>query len=131
MKKTRHILLTLLTLITLSVQAQNPTAEDLVNEGIQYHDKGEYAKAIETYKKALEINPNSGLALYEMALTFFTIKDYQNAEIASKKAIDANDDHKMHAYMMLGNSLDMLGETKKAIKVYEKAMKDFDNYLLY
>ncbi|MGE0021903.1 MAG: tetratricopeptide repeat protein [Draconibacterium sp.] len=131
MKKTRLLFLLILTLFAISVSAQTPTAQDIVNEGIKYHDEGNYPKAIETYKKALEINPNSGLALYEMALTYFTIKDYQNAEIASKKAIDANDDHKMHAYMMLGNSLDMLGEPKKAIKAYEKAIKDYDNYLLY
>ena len=131
MKKNTHLLLLMLTLFAISVSAQTPTVQDIVNEGIKYHDEGNYSNAIETYKKALEIDPSSGLANYEIALTYFAMKDYKNAELHSKKAVEANDNHKMHACIMYGNSLDMLGETKKAIKVYEKAIKDFDNYLLY
>ena len=37
--------------------------EDLVKEGIQYHDNGEYDKAIEIYKKALKIDPKSPLLI--------------------------------------------------------------------
>jgi tetratricopeptide (TPR) repeat protein len=131
MKKTIFLFLMILTLFAGAVSAQNPGLEDLVKEGIQYHDNGDYSKAIETYKMALEIDPNSGLANYEIALTYFSTKDYKNAEIHSKKAVDANDGPRMQAYTMYGNSLDMQGETKKAIKVFEKAIKDYDNYLLY
>ncbi|MBN2396495.1 MAG: tetratricopeptide repeat protein [Candidatus Atribacteria bacterium] len=110
---------------------QNQEIENLVQKGIEFHDKGEYKKAIEFYQKALSIDPNSSLANYEIAFSYFSDKDYKNAEIYSKKVIDLNEDNLLAAYITYGNALDMQGQTKKAIKSYEKAIKDFDNYLLY
>ena len=52
----------ILVLIFFSIQCFAQTdIETLVNEGIQYHDNGDYIKAIEIYKKALELNPKSTL----------------------------------------------------------------------
>jgi tetratricopeptide (TPR) repeat protein len=110
---------------------QNQEIENLVQKGIEFHDKGEYKKAIEFYQKALSIDPNSSLANYEIAFSYFSDKDYKNAEIYSKKVIDLKKDNLLAAYIAYGNALDMQGQTKKAIKSYEKAIKDFDNYLLY
>jgi len=68
---------------------------------------------------------------YEISLTYLSLKDYKNAENFSKKVIDANNDHVLPAYINYGTTLDMQGKASKAIKVYEQAMEDFDNYLLY
>lgn len=110
---------------------QNQEVEKLVREGIEFHDKGEFKKAIECYQKALSIDPNSSLANYEISFSYFSDKDYKNAEIYSKKVIDKKEDNLLAAHITYGNALDMQGQTKKAIKSYEKAMKDFDYYLLY
>ena len=110
---------------------QSQEIENIVSEGIKFHDKREYQKAIEIYQKALNIDPNSSLVNYEISLSYFSCKDYKNAEIYSKKVIDLEKNHLLSAYVAYGNALDMQGKTKKAIKAYEKAMKDFDNYLLY
>lgn len=110
--------------------SQENTFDQLIDKGIAYHDAGDYENAIKEYKKALELDPNSGLAHYEIAFSYFLSQDYKNAKKHSEKAIELDDENLLMDYVVLGNSLDMLGEPKKAIRVYEKAMKDFDHYLL-
>ncbi|RIJ47701.1 tetratricopeptide repeat protein [Maribellus luteus] len=131
MKRTKLLITISLIFICGYIFGQNQEIENLVKEGIEFHDKGEYKKAIEIYQKALKIDPNSSLVNYEIAFSYFSDKDYKNAESYSKKVIDLNDGNILAAYITYGNALDMQGQTKKAIKYYEKAMKDFDYYLLY
>ena len=71
MKRFSFILSILLLINVLSAQSQ---FDNLMAEGIKYHDEQEYFKAIEIYKQALEIDPNSMVANYEIALS------YMNAE---------------------------------------------------
>ncbi len=111
--------------------AQTNEVEELIIQGIQQHDNGEYEKAIKTYKKALKIDPNSSLANYELSLTYYVTKDYKNAEKFSKKSIELSDENAVAAYVNYGNSVDMQGNHKKALQIYEKAIESFDNYLLY
>ncbi|MFA9392799.1 MAG: tetratricopeptide repeat protein [Prolixibacteraceae bacterium] len=118
-------------LFSIFVFGQNSEFDKLIKEGIAFHDKGEYGKAINTYKKALEINPNSSLVNYEISFSYMLAEDYKNAEKYSQKTIKLNGDNILQAIVTYGNALDMQGKTKKAIKVYEKAFEDYDNYLLY
>lgn len=131
MKKTKLLITISLIFMSGYILGQNQELENLIREGIEFHDKGEYKKAIELYQKALSIDPNSSLANYEIAFSYLSDKDYKNAELYSKKVIDLKKDNYLAAYITYGNALDMQGQSKKAIKSYEKAMKDFDNYLLY
>jgi tetratricopeptide (TPR) repeat protein len=131
MKILKNLIIFLSILVSSSLFAQNQEIEKLVREGIELHDKGEFEKAIKIYQKALELNPNSSLVNYEIALSYMANKNYKNAEIYSKKVIDFNGDHILGAYVNYGTALDMLGQPNKAIEAYELAMKDFDHYLLY
>lgn len=131
MKKNKLLITILLIFMFSYTFGQNQEIENLVQEGIEFHDKGAYKKAIELYQKALSIDPNSSLANYEIAFSYFSDKDYKNAEKYSEKVINLGGDNLLPAYITYGNALNMQGQTKKAIKSYEKAMKDFDNYLLY
>lgn len=131
MKKTKLLITVLLLFMFNSIFGQNQEVKNLVSEGVEFHDKGDYKKAIELYQKALSIDPNSSLVNYEIAISYFSDKDYKNAEIYSKKVIDLKGDNVLAAYITYGNALDMQGQTKEAIKSYEKAMKDYDHYLLY
>lgn len=65
--------------------AQNSEIEKLIQEGITFHDNGEYDKAIGKYKEALKIDPNSSLVNYEISYSYLSAKDYKNAEKYSKK----------------------------------------------
>ena len=131
MKKIKHSIFIFFLFISTSIFGQNPDVGNLINEGIKFHDQGEYKKAIEIYQKALNNDPNSSLVNYEIAFSYFSNKDYKNAEVYSKRVLDLKQDQMLPAYITYGNALDMQGQSGKAIKVYEKAMAEFDNYLLY
>ncbi|MBR9845002.1 MAG: tetratricopeptide repeat protein [Algicola sp.] len=103
----------------------------LVENGIVFHDEGNYEKAIETYKKALEIDPKSSLVNYEIALSYFYNKNYQNAIKHCDIVLKNNDQHQKEAYITKGSSLDNLGKTKASIKLFKKAIKKYDDVLLY
>jgi len=79
------------------------SVDSLVEVGIQYHDNGEFIQAIETYKTALDIEPNSPLVNYEIALTYMYAGDYQNAIKHSDKVIKRNDKYLLQAYLVKGS----------------------------
>lgn len=117
--------------ISISSLAQS-SMENFVKEGIQYHDNGDYDKAIETYEKALEIDPNSTLVNYEIALSYFTKGAYKKAVEYSDVVLKQDKDFLLQAYVTKGSSLDMLGKTKESIKLFNKAIKKTKgHYLLY
>ena len=128
MKRTLVLLLVLC--LNLPVIAQENNINELIEKGIAFHDAGEYQKAIAEYEKALEIDPESSLLHYEIAFSYFSMEEYKEAEKYSRKAIELDDKNLLPSYVTLANSLDMQGKPKKAMKVYEEAMKEFDHYLL-
>lgn len=128
--KTALLILSILFCSTISF-AQDNNFNATIEKGIAYHDAGEYDKAIKEYEKALIINPQSGLAHYEIAFSFYQKGDYKNAEKYSKKSIELDKDNALSSYITLGNSLDMQGKHKKALKIYEEAIENYDHYLLY
>lgn len=129
MKQLTFILMLLCASTQITAQS---TIEDYVREGIPYHDKGEYDKAIEIYKKALALDSKSTLANYEIALSYFSKGDYDLAIEYSDKVLKQKSDFMLEAYMTKGSSLDILGKTKESIKLFEKAIQQTGgHYLLY
>lgn len=127
----KHFLIFGLLLLSTFLYSQI-SVDSLVEVGIQYHDNGEFIQAIETYKTALDIEPNSPLVNYEIALTYMYSGDYQNAIKHSDKVIKRNDKYLLQAYLVKGSCLDYLGKTKESIKLFKKGIKKFgDDHLLY
>lgn len=123
----------LLVLLFLSTQALSRTSiEDYVKEGIGYHDKGDYDKAIETYKKALKIDKKSTLVNYEIALSYYRLGNYKKAIKHCDIVLKQDEEHILAAYITKGNALDLLGKTKKSIQLLKKGIKETGgHYLLY
>lgn len=125
------IIIFILILNSISLQAQS-TVDDFVKKGIEYHDAQNYELAIETYKKALEKNPKSTLVNYEIALSYFSSKNYKKSIEYSDKVLKQKSTHMIQAYITKASSLDVLGKTKESIKLFEKAIKnEGDHYLLH
>ncbi len=113
----------------LSAQSQ---LDNLIAEGIKYHDKQEYFKAIDIYKQALEIDPNSLIANYEIALSYMYAEDYYKSIEHANKVIGKKSEYESLAYIIKGSCLDYIGKTEEAIKLFKSAIKKNKNeHLLY
>jgi tetratricopeptide (TPR) repeat protein len=107
-------------------------AATLIEEGIKFHDNGEYDKAISRYLKAIEVAPQNAIAYYEASFSYHLKKDYDNAlKMADKAMLIGSGGTKLMATIAKGSILDDMGKAKEAIRVYEDALKVYPNeYLL-
>jgi tetratricopeptide (TPR) repeat protein len=111
--------------LALNIYSQEDKIRKLIAQGTQLHDKGKYEEAIIRYKTALDIDKNSSLANYELSYTYMTMQKYDEAIKYSKRVLELNGGQQEHAYLVLGNSLDMTGKPKEAISVYEEGLMKF------
>ena len=128
MKKT--ILLLMFPLLTNIGFAQHKEdAEKLVDEGVAYHDKGDYEGAISKYDKALTLDKDNLKALTEKAYSLCASLKYDDAITFCKLAITAHPggEYLPSVYVTYGNSLDGLKKTDKSIEIYEEGIKQFPN----
>lgn len=129
----KHFFIVLfLMLSSMSVYAQK-SVESIIRDGVALHDKGEYKKAIECYKQALEKDPKSMSATYEMSLSYLSLKDYNNAIKYSSKILDGNFQPLMvDAYVVKSTALAESNKVDEAIQLLNEALvKCGDEYLLY
>ena len=112
--------------------AQETVITNYVTEGIKLHDKGEYSSAIDFYKKALLIDNKSASANYEIAASYFALKQYKNTIKYADKVIAINTNNVDQAYMLKGSTYDVLGKPQDAVRTYRKALQKYPaNHLLY
>lgn len=131
MKKCTGLFL-LFTFLFSGLFAQQAVIDDLISEGIKLHDKGDYTGAIDLYKKALVLDKKSAHANYEIASSYFAMKNYENAIKYSNNVITANSDYIDQAYILKGSAQDLSGKPKDAVKTYIQAIKKHaNNHLLY
>ncbi|MCR9170897.1 MAG: tetratricopeptide repeat protein [bacterium] len=122
----------LLLLVFISFTSFSQTVDEYIKTGIEYHDAQKYEDAIAAYEKALEIDSKNQLANYEMALTYFTMSDYDNAIKYADAAIKTDGDNTVPAYILKGSALDNDGRTDESIKTFKKAIKKTGgHYLLH
>ncbi len=105
-------------------------AEKLIEEGISYHDKGDYVGAILKYDKALELDKDNLFALAEKAYSLLSIRKYEQAIICCEKAIAIHpgESDLKTVYVAYGNAHDGLKKTEKAIEIYDQGIKLFPEY---
>ena len=104
----------------------------LIKEGVALHDQGDYDGAIAKYEQVLRENPANDWDIYELAYAYEMKKDYRKSLETAYKGAQYKSDHLAEFYIRIGNNLDLLGESKKAVEVYKQAIKiKPDTPLLY
>lgn len=125
------ILVLMLTLMCNITFGQNKEeAEDLVSEGIAYHDKGDFDGAISKYDKALELDKDNLFAYTEKALSLHSLQKYDEAIENCQKALALHPGEKglETVYVIYGNASDALKQTDKSIEIYDEGIKQFPDY---
>lgn len=107
---------------TQLISAQSSEELKLIEEGVELHENELYIDAIRKYEEAMKINSRSLSAKYELAYTWYTLGNYEKSKELSKQVVDAFDQYWVDAVMLYGSSLDNLGKTKRALKLYETAV---------
>lgn len=133
MKKGTLLLYILICVNTFLIygQAQNP--QELIKEGVELHDEGEFEEAIDRYNEALEIDSTLVEAIYEMSLSYLALKDFENAATYSSLVIDSKDPNlSTGAYAVKSEVLAELGDVDKAIELLNDGLRIYgDDYQLH
>jgi tetratricopeptide (TPR) repeat protein len=98
------------------------SAEDYLNRGVSKTYLSDHSGAIVDYSKAIEINPNFGLAYYNRGLSKRHLKDYNGAIVDYGKAIELKPKY-VSAYVSRGASKAFLKDYNGAIADYSKAIE--------
>lgn len=109
-------------------------AFDLIKQGVQLHDKGDYKGAIVKYQAAVKLDKNMSLAYYEMALSYNEGKDYKNALKQINKVFKLSKDDQLilSSYLLKGLIQENQNLSKKSIKTYQTAIATYPKeYLLH
>lgn len=121
---------------------QSGTAVEILNEAIKrfptagelyfflgtaYWNIGKLSEALDQWKKAAKINPNSSTAYVVKAIECSLANDLNGAIANYKKAIEINPDN-AYARNMLGILYVKTGKLDEAIKEFEAAIKSKPNF---
>jgi len=113
--------------LCISVAAQEKTAEDWFNKGQELFRNGSQEEAIIAYDKAIELNPQYGMAWGGKATALSILGRYNESLDAYDKAIEtwpANDTERIsELWVFKGNTLQLMGRPKEASTAYEEALK--------
>ncbi|MCC2548384.1 tetratricopeptide repeat protein [Hymenobacter sp. BT175] len=111
-------------------QTSTSTLPRLVNsgqvlkEGVELHDKGEYAAAIARYRTVTPGDTSYARIQGELGLSYLEAKQYKEAIAATQQAI-ALKNYDPQVYNVQASAYDELGNAEQALKVYAEALKRF------
>jgi Tfp pilus assembly protein PilF len=132
MKKWIFIITLSLLAIPFTYAQQRDDAENLIDQGVKLHDKGEYAEAIKKYDEALKVDKDNLRAYAEKGYTYLAMKRYFSCIDACKKAIETHPGEKElnMVYVNYGTCLDEQKKPEEAINIYDDGIKVFPDYYL-
>lgn len=121
----------LISVIGLNAQEDKSSGE-LLQEGIEQHDQGNYDKALQAYRKVAKADTNYLLALYEQSLSLYRKKEYEKCiEVCNKGLLYNRTDNRALMLQNKANALDDMDKGEEAIKVYDELIKDFPYHYIY
>lgn len=118
------IYIVVLLAFTISLKAQEERS--FIRQGNKYFSDSNFIMADSMYSKAVEINPNSIEAQYNIANSFYEQKNYEEAITGLENTIpqiDSND-QKAKAYHNLGNAYMETKKLEAAIEAYKNALRN-------
>lgn len=128
--KARYIIIVTTIILALCsaeiASAQKMPERHLVRKGNRQYERGEIEKSIENYNRALEIDPTSFEAAYDLGSALFRMERYDKAEqTLTKVAADSlrTNTDRADASFNLGNNYFAQKKYQEALDCYRKAMR--------
>ncbi len=97
-------------------------AENYFTKALEYHDLGLYDKAIESYKKGIEIQKSLPEPYFNLGNAYYGLENYKEAIESYQQAINLKKDYP-DAYFNLGNAFLDVEDYQQAIEAYEITLK--------
>jgi len=99
-------------------------AFDIALKAVDKMNEGNYEEAITLLELSEELDPKNVNYPYEKAYAYYALKDYERSIDIIEGIIDHKDANDQF-YQLLGNSYDFLGDTPKAVEIYNKGLDRF------
>lgn len=117
---------------SVGVFAQLNDFETIMNNGMASYELGNYGEAISFFKQAYQYDKTSNLACYQLALTYLSLREFEDAAIYSGKVISKKGEYLEDAYLVHGSAWESLGRSFRAKKNYQEGLTVFPgSYLLH
>ncbi|MBD3194706.1 MAG: tetratricopeptide repeat protein [Candidatus Lokiarchaeota archaeon] len=104
-------------------------SKNLLERGKSFHEREQYNQAINTFKKALNLDPDNKDILIRIGLSYRLKKEYDSAIEWYEKALEIDPDDVL-ALNNIGYAYECKEEIEKAIKMFEKALQIEPSYEL-
>ncbi|MDR0537649.1 MAG: tetratricopeptide repeat protein [Tannerellaceae bacterium] len=114
-------------LLPSKIQQPLQNAEAYYDMGDTYYNQKKYTKAIRSYQKAIDIDPNDAYAYHMMGIAYSEQKNYPQAINCYQKVIDI-DPYDAVAFYNMGNAYSKQKNYPQAISSYQKAIDIDSNY---
>lgn len=106
-----------------------PTAKAYTFLGWVYSLKGLYHQAIDACKVAIKLDPALGNPYNDIGAYLIQLKRYAEARLWLEKALHAPKyENYCYPYINLGIVHEVMGDWNKALKLYQKALKENENH---
>ena len=115
---------------TASVEEEiviDTTVEDLVAEGEAAHRSGEHKSALQSFNKAIALDPSNAMAWFNRGVLLEAEQDSRGAKQAFVICLDLDPNHGP-ALANLAVLLDRLGESDGAVEIADRALKYFPGH---
>ena len=105
-----------------TVSQEPADAEQIYQAGVSYYESGDYEKAIEAYKRAIQLDPASMNFYYHLGMAFSSLGRFKEAIQAYNSAIRLGPEYAA-AYYNLGHAYSNLKQYEKAIRAFQRAIQ--------
>lgn len=114
-------LLALLSLFCIGTALAQTPRDERIARAVERMDDGDYDEAARLLESVLAADPKNFLANYETGYLLYMQERYEEA-VEVLRRIKRKDYPPL--YQLLGNAYDMAGDRKRAVKTYEKGLRE-------
>lgn len=99
----------------------NTQADDYMTDGSRYFEAKDYPKAIESYKRAADLDPSRWTAFFSLGTVYFEQKEYQLSASAFKQSVTLKPD--ALGFVLLGIAYRNAGKSAEAVAAFRSAIR--------